>query len=266
MIAVIFGGFGLIIGSFLNVLILREGTRDLGGRSECMRCKEQLTWRDLIPVFSWLVLRGRCRHCKAHISMQYPLVEAGTAALFILIGMSPLMLFQAVVACVFVSLLIAITVYDLQHLLIPDRWSYGFGVLALLYALLQTPQEGLLLLIFAGPACALPLAALWFVSKGRWMGLGDAKLCLGIGWLLGPVMGLYAVLGAFIIGAVVSVCILIPLSHVQTFLRRRGITVLSSGSQTFTMKSEIPFGPFLIASCLILWFLSVYGVTLPLLI
>jgi prepilin signal peptidase PulO-like enzyme (type II secretory pathway) len=97
------------------------------------------------------------------------------------------------------------------------------------------------------------------------MGLGDAKLSLGIGWLLGPVLGLYALLGAFIFGAVVSVCILIPLTHLRAFLSRRGITVLSEEGEAFTMKSEVPFGPFLIFSCLTVWFLTVYGVALPLL-
>lgn len=97
------------------------------------------------------------------------------------------------------------------------------------------------------------------------MGLGDAKLALGIGWLLGPVLGIYAVFFSFIIGAVVSVCILIPLPKILSALARIGITRLSGGSAGFTIHSEVPFGPFLIASLLLIWFSHLFGVALPVL-
>src|SRR4051812_42460706 len=86
VLSFVFGIFGLIIGSFLNVLILRHGERSLGGRSACMSCGRTLKWFDLIPVFSWLALLGRCRTCKKKISVQYPIVEATTAILFAAVG------------------------------------------------------------------------------------------------------------------------------------------------------------------------------------
>jgi hypothetical protein len=85
------------------------------------------------------------------------------------------------------------------------------------------------------------------------MGLGDAKLCLGIGWLLGPLYGFYALSFGFILGAFVALCILLPLPHLMRALR--GIVRLSAHGTRFTMKSEVPLGPFLIAAALIIWFL-----------
>src|ERR1035437_1662273 len=85
-ITLIFFIFGLIIGSFLNVVILRLNTeKSFGGRSACMSCQNQLVWYELIPVFSFLALRGRCRNCKARISIQYPLVEFTTGLIFALL-------------------------------------------------------------------------------------------------------------------------------------------------------------------------------------
>jgi prepilin signal peptidase PulO-like enzyme (type II secretory pathway) len=115
------------------------------------------------------------------------------------------------------------------------------------------------MLIVAGPAAALPLFALWLVSRGRWMGLGDAKLALGIGFLLGLADGLGAIFLAFVIGAVISLGLLL----VQYIQRKVGITRFGSGQRGLTMKSEVPFGPFLIASCLFLWLMMMYGMSVP---
>lgn len=92
------------------------------------------------------------------------------------------------------------------------------------------------------------------------MGFGDVKLALGIGWLLGPLYGVVAVFLSFIIGAFVSVAILLPLPHIVRALRPLGITSYALSSEGFTMNSEIPFGPFLICSCFLLWFLLLYGI------
>jgi len=258
MISLVFGAFGLIVGSFLNVVILRHGVRSLGGRSGCMSCGAQLQWYDMVPVFSWLALGGKCRACRAHISPQYPLVEAVTAILFALIGATSLLLLQKILGCVILALLVAITVYDIRHTVIPDAWAYTFAALAFLSSLFTlTPS---LVNILAGPIAAAPLFALWLFSRGRWMGLGDAKLALGIGWLLGPALGLFAIFSAFVIGALISVCVLLPLPHILRALYTLGITSSDMLSGGFTMKSEIPFGPFLIFSCIIIWFASLYGI------
>ncbi len=267
MTAIYFGVLGLIVGSFLNVLILRKGVMSLSGRSKCPSCGKLIYWYDNIPVISWLILRGRCRNCGSSISLQYPLVEALTGILFLLVGTAayPAFLLSSTAALLLlleltmVSILIAITVYDLRHTIIPDEWVYSFAVLALVISFatnLSTVHWVPLLL--AGPLAALPLFLLWLVSAGTWMGFGDPKLALGIGWLLGMPLGIVAVFFSFIIGSVVLVPIL---------LYERLVTHTASatgGASGLTMKSEVPFGPFLIAACLIFWLLELHGVSIPL--
>ncbi len=264
---IMWGLFGLIIGSFVNVLILRHGVKSIFGRSACSSCHRTLEWYELIPVFSWLVLRGKCRTCRAKISIQYPAVELLTAAGFFAIGMAVLPIFSQFLGAAIIALLIAIAIYDLYHTVIPDAWSYSFAALSLAFSVSMGLADWWL--AAAGPLIALPLFLLWLVSHGRWMGLGDAKLALGIGWLLG-LLGGYVVLSlAFTLGAFVGVFILIPLPLVIAALARprrarpshAGITH-SESVPAFTMKSEIPFGPFLICALFIVWFSQLYGLGL----
>jgi leader peptidase (prepilin peptidase)/N-methyltransferase len=260
LVASLYALFGLVIGSFLNVVILRHGARGIGGRSGCLSCGASLTIYDLVPVLSWVYLRGRCRQCGSGISVQYPTVEILTAVLFVIIGVSPLEPVAQIFSLIIIALFMSISVYDLKHTIIPDQWSYSLAFVALLSSsMLVFAHEGvagLLSLAIAGPLCAVPLFLLWLISRGRWMGLGDAKLCLGIGWLLGVSAGFYAIFMAFVLGAIISVCILLPLPYV---LRACGITRLGNRRVSFTMKSEIPFGPFLIVSTVGVWFMMIYG-------
>ncbi len=271
MLATVFGLFGLIIGSFLNVLILRHGIRGLGGRSSCPHCSHALAWYDMVPVLSWLSLRGTCRYCKAAVSPQYPLVEAMTALLFALIGGAPfpLELIYRALFCGIAALLIAIFVYDLYHTIIPDPWVYTFNALAFftmgpLYLTLG-PDTPLMYFVLAGPIAALPLFFLWLVSKGEWMGFGDVKLALGIGWLLGPTLGIFSVFFSFVIGALFFLPFLFLSSRVGRSLATRFIPhrVWHSAGAGLTMRSEVPFGPFLILSCLLVWFALLYNVPVP---
>src|SRR3989338_7154292 len=260
MLFVIFGLFGFIVGSFVNVVILRSGARALSGRSACMSCGIKIKWFDLIPVFSWLALRGRCRACGSRISLQYPAVELAMGAAFALVGGAHLPPPAMLIALLICAVLIAITAYDILHTIIPDAWVWSFNALALL-ALIFNFQFSIFN-VLAGPAVAFPLFGLWFISKGRWMGLGDAKLALGIGWLLGPLQGFQSLLLAFVIGAIVSVCILLPLPHIVRFFKKKGIA--HSGSAiSYTMKSEIPFGPFLVVACFLVWVSQMYGIQIP---
>jgi leader peptidase (prepilin peptidase)/N-methyltransferase len=259
-----FGLFGLIVGSFLNVLILRRGAEGLGGRSHCMSCGALIRWYDNVPVFSWLALQGKCRSCGARISLQYPLVEVLTGILFALIGAATgFALWQQALFCLLAALLVAIAVHDLRTTIIPDPWVYTFVGSAFLLGVvgtaLNTPSLFLSSLL-GGPIAALPLFLLWLLSRGAWMGFGDVKLALGMGWLLGPVYGTAAVFFAFVIGAVVSVCILLPLPAILSALGRVGITRVPISSGGFTMRSEIPFGPFLVASTFIIWLLLINSV------
>src|SRR3989344_7509209 len=263
MFAAIYGLFGLIIGSFTNVVVLRSGVVSLAGRSGCMSCGAKIRWFDLIPVFSWIALRGKCRACGSRISIQYPIVEFCMAAAFVLVGASALPSLSKILGLLISAVLIAIVAYDILHTIIPNAWVYTFAALALLSSLLTTNY--LLLPILSGPAVALPLFALWFVSGGKWIGLGDAKLALGIGWLLGPLQGLQALLLAFIIGAIVGLG-LIALSSLRSkaFLDRfTPMSVSRKLALRFTMKSEIPFGPFLIAACMFQWFTLMYNIPIP---
>lgn len=257
--------FGLIIGSFLNVVLFRYNTgRTIGGRSKCFSCTRTLGPIDLVPVLSYIAFRGRCRTCKSHVSAQYPAVEMLTGVLFagvyalyapLLFINAPLFFFNIVVSLIVMSLLVLITVYDLKHKIIPDLFSYAFAGVTFIamfvridpsaFSLYLTTPE--LSHLFAGIILAFPFYFLWLVSRGRWMGLGDAKLALGIGWFLGLAKGGTAIIYGFWIGAVVSI-LLILVQKIYTWKLHK------QGSSSITMKSEIPFAPFLIAGLLIVYF------------
>ncbi len=233
---------GAAVGSFLNVLVLRYHTGRLTkGRSACMSCNNPLGALELIPVVSFLWLRGKCRHCSSKISPQYPIVEATTAVVFALLmwrwtsSFGSIEVLPLVVWWVLASLVIAIATYDALHKIIPDALVYTFDALALLWALFAFWNLfGIVAwqIVVAGVVVALPFALLWAVSRGRWMGLGDAKLSLGIGFLLGISGGFTALVIGVWAGALVSIVVLLAGK-----VRSR---------RTLSLKSEIPFGPFLV--------------------
>jgi prepilin signal peptidase PulO-like enzyme (type II secretory pathway) len=225
MITVILFVFGLIIGSFLNVVGLRfRSGVGLGGRSFCVVCRKDLEWWELVPVVSFVSLKGKCSKCKTGISCQYPLVELLTALVFATLPRISIISY-ILFATVF-SIYIVILIYDARHKIIPDSLVYPTIALAFLAR------------IFAGGmfekdfVVALGLfaffAALYIFSRGRAMGFGDAKLALSIGFLLGAAEGLSAVVLAFWIGTLTVFAIFL------------------SVPKKFTMKTEIPFAPCLI--------------------
>jgi leader peptidase (prepilin peptidase) / N-methyltransferase len=243
---------GTFIGSFLNVVSFRFNSLSVfKGRSMCLSCSRTLLWYELVPVGSFLVFGGRCRTCKSLISWQYPIVELVTGGLLLALylqGMAPL---AVIYYFAIFSILIVILAYDMRHKIIPDALAYTFALLTFLALFIDFDVFALMVPtiadFLAGPALATPLALLWFVSKGRWIGLGDAKLALGVGWLLGIVYGLSALVLAFWIGAVFSLIIL-------------GLQKLHTGKvfglleKHLTMKSEIPFAPFIIIGTAIVYF------------
>ncbi len=225
-------GLGLILGSFLNALLFRfnTGRSALVGRSACMRCGHALRAIDLIPVASFALLRGRCRYCRAKISWQYPAVEglAGLMAVLVYLqtGPTPWFMFW----CVAWLVLLFIVVYDLRHSIIP--WSASLLLMAL--GLVHAYAFG----TWWGVALGAPLLLLSLVSGGRWMGWGDGFLELSLGALLGGTAGLTALMLAFWTGAVVGIALM---------WARRGVT----------MKTEVPFAPFLIFGAAVAYFLHV---------
>jgi leader peptidase (prepilin peptidase)/N-methyltransferase len=235
---------GLIIGSFLNVVIYRYNTgRTLSGRSGCMTCGKKLSWYELLPVASFLLQRGRCRGCCCKISWQYPLVELATGILFVLVYLqlsSTNWLLFALYAFT-IAVLMIITVYDLRHQIIPDLFVFLFVLAGLIVSFFSTGLifPKLALAFWGGLLTALPLFLLWAVSRGRWLGFGDVKLALGMGIFLGPWLGLSSLMLSFWLGAIVGLT-LIGLSKLSK-KRKRG----------YNMKSELPFAPFLIVSFLI---------------
>src|SRR3990167_10827881 len=128
-----------------------------------MSCGKKIRWFDLIPVFSWLHLRGRCRACGSRISMQYPAVEFLTGSVFALVGGASLSPFATATELLIGAVLIAIAAYDIRHTIIPDAWVWSFNALALLSAVIIPPYSihDTLYSFLAGPAVALPIFALW---------------------------------------------------------------------------------------------------------
>jgi len=250
--------FGTIIGSFLNVVVLRWGSGiSIGGRSFCFSCSRQLRWYELFPVVSFFAFSRHCRTCKTKLSWQYPLVEGLTGALFLLIFLRHDSFFPTLYYFAIISILVVIGVYDIHHKIIPNSLAYAFAALAFLFLIWSSYPSYLdgkfLLDMIAGPLLFLPFFLLWFFSSGTWMGLGDAKLALGIGWFLGIARGVSAIVLGFWIGAFVALSFmaLSRFSH-SKYLHLR----LSKKLKNLTMKSEIPFAPFLIVGVLLVFFLS----------
>ena len=244
--------FGTIIGSFLNVVILRLHTgRSLNGRSHCMTCGEQLGARELIPVMSYLMLMGKCKKCGARFSVRYALVEVLTGSAFILAysasGDPVSFLAQLSTLC----LLVVVLVYDLDHLIIPDEVVVLLCIPA--FVLMVWTGSGF---IFSPFNLLAPVAAsgffyiLWKVSGGRWIGLGDAKLAAPLALMVGLSNTFSFVVCAFWVGALISISVL----AFQKMRQMRGQHSLHILRMPLTMKSEIPFAPFLIASFVLVYF------------
>lgn len=246
--------FGIIIGSFLNVYIYRFHTgKSLAGHSHCLSCGTQLRWYELFPLFSYVSLLGKCRTCGCRITPRYFLVELSTGLLFALsltITLNPAMI---LLLWSIVSILVVITVYDLYHFIIPDTLTFALSVasvalLAYKFFLSGFTQPQLLWTFGASLLGSLFFFILWFVSKGKWLGFGDVKLAFPLGVLVGPELVFSFVVLSFWVGAVISLGIL------GWGSLKRGKAHLHLPSRALTMKSAVPFAPFLVASCLIILF------------
>ena len=256
MIVVFVCLFGLCLGSFVNALVwrLHEQARRGGakpskelsilhGRSMCPHCKHSLTAKDLVPLFSWLQLRGKCRYCREPISAQYPLVELLGAALFgvsylfwpyelTAMGIALLVTWLAALVC-----MLALAVYDARWQLLPTRLIVPLTCFAAVFAVLRyialhnTASDVLQL----GGAVLL-LFGLFFVlfelSKGKYIGFGDVRLALSL--------GLFA--GSFVNGIV----LLFVASFTGTLA---ALPLVAAGKKK--LSGKLPFGPYLLFGCFV---------------
>ncbi len=233
--AVIVTVAGLCIGSFLNVVIYRlpRGESIISGRSHCVSCSTEICWYDLIPLLSYLILRGRCRSCRAPVSSRYPLVEFLTGGLFLVLylhlGFQLLLLKYLFLG----ALLVAVSVIDIEHYLIPNYLVLAGVIAGILFtvAVGDTSYWSALL----GAVTTAGFLLLIALLSGGGMGPGDIKLCLVTGLFLGWPLGLLGLLTGACIGGLLGLVLLAA--------RVKG------------RRDPIPFGPFIAIGTLIaiLW-------------
>lgn len=234
---------GLIIGSFLNAVIfrLKSGEQFITGHSKCPNCCHQLSFFDLIPLFSFIFLKAKCRYCAKSISWQYPLVELVTALVFvvgywkffmgtwenenmrILFSLSNVPIFPYLAYLIFSCFLIIIFVYDLRYSLILDKVSLTALVIAFVANYLL--GKPLLNLVIAALIIGGFFLLQFVVSKGKWLGGGDIRLGLVMGAMLGWPLAIVALGLAYIIGAAFGLILIV--------LKKK------------SLSSQLPFGTFL---------------------
>jgi leader peptidase (prepilin peptidase) / N-methyltransferase len=222
--------FGLIVGSFLNVVIYRmpRGESIAYPASHCPVCSHTLSWTENIPLVSWLVQGGRCRHCRASISSRYPLVEATTAALFALTALVYGTTIEALAVALLAATLVAVVFIDLDHLLILDVVLAPAALIGIFDALVYGRIGDALLGALVGAAI---FGLLFLLTRGAGMGLGDAKLALVLGLFLGLHLTIAAIAFSFIFGSLLM------------------LPVLAAGSRG--RRDAVPFGPFLVLGALV---------------
>jgi len=265
---------GLVFGSFLNVVVYRLKSGEPIGlsRSFCPYCKTTLKWYDLVPLLSFIYLRGRCRYCRKKISWQYPIVEILSGLIWVIVAYKinfqffptfqsgssisqPNLGNLGEIGTIFIFLyyifilssLLVIAVYDFKWRIIPDKIIYPAIVVVLIFNLFEISKYQNIM-IFLWPFLVALIAFLFFFmffyfSKGRAMGLGDAKLSFLIGLFLSPLLAIAAFMLAFVIGAIFGI-ILIGLGKIFSHYKKWG------------MKSQIAFGPFLVLGAFLAFFFS----------
>lgn len=220
---------GLVVGSFISVVTYRL-PRNQGfvkGRSYCDNCKKEISWYDNIPLISFLLYRGSSRCCNKKLSIRYPLIEVATALSFValyLLSLSIAMQWQVLIVYYLICVIsLAILIIDVEHQIIPDELIW-----LLLFISLFTVQGNPFVALFSAFAFSCFFLALYLITLGRGMGLGDVKLAIPLGLLLGFEKGLYWLLASFVLGGMVATLMLI--------LKRANL------------KTKIAFGPFLVVA------------------
>ncbi len=243
--------FGAVIGSFLNVCIYRlpRGISVVWPASQCPRCGRQLSWFENIPIVSYLVLRGRCRTCRAHISVRYPIVEAITCAMFTLgwwyYGPGMLLVSRLVFGCT----LIVLFEIDREHQILPHAITLPGIAVGFLFSFFTEPgwMSSALGIVIGGGSLLAIAYGYYFVRHEEGLGMGDFKMLAMIGAFLGWKLTVVTLMMASFVGSIVGVLLIAT--------RRGG------------MKSALPFGTFLalgaaaaatVGQRLLEWYLSLY--------
>jgi leader peptidase (prepilin peptidase) / N-methyltransferase len=235
--------FGIFIGSFLNVVIYRvpRGESIVFPSSHCPHCRHRLAWYDLIPLVSYLLLRGKCKYCKQNISLSYPLVELSTGLLFLFLfylSITPivniiLLLYLLTMGSIFTVIFFT----DLKYGIIPFQVIFVGLIVSFLYLFSSFSFSIFLNHIFSSLGAFISFLSLFLLTKGRGMGLGDVVLVLLMGLFLGFPNIAFALYLAFLTGAIISLILVLI------------------GSKRLR-HDTIPFGPFLVAGTLISLFLG----------
>ncbi len=225
--------FGLLVGSFINVVVYRvpRGESIVAPPSRCPQCGHQLSAWENIPVLSWVALGGRCRSCRTPISIRYPLVELTTGALFALAVMEYGPSLPGIAACLMTATLVAILFFDVDHLLIPDSLVLPCAIASAAFGVVQ---HGVLTSLESAAIAGGGFALVYAATRGRGLGLGDVKLAAALGLALSPGSAVALVAASFVIGAALAVPVLAA--------GRRG------------RRDALPFGPFLVIAAYILLF------------
>lgn len=195
--------YGIVIGSFLNVCILRipEGKSIVTDRSHCMSCGYQLKWYDLVPLFSYLFLGGKCRKCKSHISIQYPIIEGVNGLLWVLVFLSGGFNLDSVLYCLMTSALLVLSVIDFRTYEIPLGINVFILTLGLIHLMLHLNEWALYVIGLLLVSTFLRLIVV--LSKGRAMGGGDVRLMAASGLLIGWQKSLLALAIGCILGSII---------------------------------------------------------------
>ena len=223
---------GAAMGSFINVLVDRliKG-ESIMGRSHCDHCKKTLEWYELFPILSYTFLGGKCRRCGTRLSLEHPAVEAATGLLYVgvwlLAPISSIILYWGIVSCAWVIFL-----SDLRYKLISDYMQISLFLCIVFQKILERASIfSLLGDAVAGLVVCLPIGLIYVITNERAMGLGDVILAAILGFFLGVSRGLLALYISFLVGAIAGVILLVQ--------RKKG------------MKSEVPFGPFILIGMLV---------------
>lgn len=246
VLGIFFGMYGIVLGSFLNVVILRIPIKEsiTLTRSHCMECGHTLAWYDLFPLFSYLFLGGKCRYCKAKISVQYPIVEAANGVLYVILYLANGINVETILYCLCASALLALSVIDWRTHEIPLGFNIFIFILGLVRLFTDLDNwDQYLIGLFAVSGF---LFLLNLITKGRGIGGGDIKLMAATGLLLGWQLNIIA----FLIG-----CILGSIIHLTIMAIKK-------------VGRELAFGPYLSAGVflamiwgeqLVSWYLSMWA-------